>query len=70
MQGRMTMAEAATATADRELVVTRVFEAPREVVFRAWTDPKQAALWWGPAIGGLTSFFGSIFPAWSARDSF
>jgi uncharacterized protein YndB with AHSA1/START domain len=42
------MAEAATATADRELVVTRVFEAPREAVFRAWTDPKQAAMWWGP----------------------
>ena len=27
-----------------------------------------AALWWGPAIGGLTSFFGSIFPAWAARS--
>jgi uncharacterized protein YndB with AHSA1/START domain len=31
-----------------ELTVTRVFDAPRETVFRAWTDPKQAALWWGP----------------------
>jgi uncharacterized protein YndB with AHSA1/START domain len=26
----------------------RVFDAPREVVFAAWTDPKQVAQWWGP----------------------
>jgi putative ABC transport system permease protein len=25
------------------------------------------AIWWGPAIGGLTAFAGSILPAWSAR---
>src|SRR3977135_1971969 len=31
-----------------ELTVTRVFDAPRDLVFRAWTDPEQAALWWGP----------------------
>jgi uncharacterized protein YndB with AHSA1/START domain len=35
-------------TASRELVVSRVFDAPREMVFAAWTDPAQAALWWGP----------------------
>jgi len=35
-------------TAARELIVTRVFDAPREVVFAAWTDPTQAARWWGP----------------------
>lgn len=27
---------------------SRVFDAPRELVFAAWTDPKQLALWWGP----------------------
>jgi len=32
----------------RELIVTRIFDAPRERVFRAWTDPKQAVQWWGP----------------------
>ena len=32
----------------RELVITRVFNAPRELVFKAWTDPKQLAQWWGP----------------------
>ncbi len=32
----------------REIVTTRVFDAPREVVFDAWTDPEQLKLWWGP----------------------
>src|SRR5881396_3140689 len=31
-----------------ELLVTRVFDAPCELVFRVWTDPEHAALWWGP----------------------
>ncbi len=43
------MAESeATAAADREIVVTRVFDAPRELVFEAWTDPEQVVQWWGP----------------------
>ena len=33
---------------ERDLVLTRVFDAPRELVFRAWTDPKHMARWWGP----------------------
>jgi uncharacterized protein YndB with AHSA1/START domain len=32
----------------RELTTTRLFDAPRKVVFAAWTDPKQVAQWWGP----------------------
>jgi uncharacterized protein YndB with AHSA1/START domain len=35
-------------TAEREIVLSRVFDAPREMVWEAWTDPKQVALWWGP----------------------
>jgi uncharacterized protein YndB with AHSA1/START domain len=35
-------------TADREIVITRVFNAPRERVFNAMTDPKQVVQWWGP----------------------
>jgi uncharacterized protein YndB with AHSA1/START domain len=31
-----------------ELVLTRVFDAPRKLVFKAWTDPKIVAQWWGP----------------------
>jgi uncharacterized protein YndB with AHSA1/START domain len=34
--------------ADRILTLTRVFDAPRELVFRAWTDPKHILQWWGP----------------------
>jgi uncharacterized protein YndB with AHSA1/START domain len=36
------------ATSDREIVVTRVFDAPRNVVFEAFTDPEQVVKWWGP----------------------
>jgi uncharacterized protein YndB with AHSA1/START domain len=32
----------------QELIATRVFDAPREVVFRAWTDPERLQRWWGP----------------------
>jgi uncharacterized protein YndB with AHSA1/START domain len=38
----------ATETSDREIVITRVFDAPRELVFEAWTDPEQVVQWWGP----------------------
>jgi len=31
-----------------ELVLTRIFDAPPELVFKAWTDPKIVAKWWGP----------------------
>jgi uncharacterized protein YndB with AHSA1/START domain len=37
-----------TAPADREIVLTRVLNAPRELVFEAYTDPKHVANWWGP----------------------
>ena len=33
---------------DQEVLVTRIFDAPRERVFRAWTDPDQVAAWYGP----------------------
>jgi uncharacterized protein YndB with AHSA1/START domain len=34
--------------AERELTITRVFDAPRALVFRAWTDAAHLAQWWGP----------------------
>lgn len=36
------------ASSEQELVLTRVFDAPRKLVFEAWTDPKCVAVWWGP----------------------
>jgi len=44
----MTTREEATASGDRTIVVTRVFDAPREDVFRAWTDPELMAQWFAP----------------------
>ena len=35
-------------TSDREIVITRVLHAPRELVWQAWTDPKHVTNWWGP----------------------
>jgi len=40
-------------TAERELVLTRVIDAPRRLVFKAWTEAEHAANWWGPK--GFTS---------------
>jgi uncharacterized protein YndB with AHSA1/START domain len=31
-----------------DLVITRIFDAPRELVWKAWTDPKHVDQWWGP----------------------
>src|SRR4051794_32864996 len=33
---------------DQQVLITRIFDAPRDVVFRAWTDPDQVAQWFGP----------------------
>ena len=32
----------------REIIGTRVYDAPRELVWKAWTDPKIISKWWGP----------------------
>jgi uncharacterized protein YndB with AHSA1/START domain len=39
----------ATERDDREFVFTRVFDAPRSLVFKAWTDSRRLAQWWGPS---------------------
>ena len=33
---------------EKELVIERVFNAPKEMVWKAWTDPETAKKWWGP----------------------
>jgi uncharacterized protein YndB with AHSA1/START domain len=37
-----------TGKADREVQIDRVIDAPRELVFAAFTDPTQLAIWWAP----------------------
>ena len=44
---------AATEPAERELVIERIFDAPRQLVFKVWTDPSHLVRWWGPQ--GFTS---------------
>jgi len=41
------MAENKVSEVER-MVVTKVFDAPRELVWKAWTDPKYIMQWWGP----------------------
>jgi uncharacterized protein YndB with AHSA1/START domain len=44
--------------AERELVITRVFDAPRELVFKAWTKAERLTRWWAPK--GCTTPFCKI----------
>ena len=37
-----------TSLADQDFVVNRVLDAPRDLVWKAWTEPKRLAEWWGP----------------------
>jgi uncharacterized protein YndB with AHSA1/START domain len=47
----MTTANSSVST--RGVEITRIFDAPRELVWQAWTDPKHMMRWWGPK--GFTS---------------
>ena len=38
----------ATEKETERMVVTRIFDAPRELVWKAWTDPEYVMQWWGP----------------------
>src|ERR1700680_2383315 len=44
--GRGALAQ--SATADREIVISRVISAPRELVFEAFTEVRHLSRWWGP----------------------
>jgi uncharacterized protein YndB with AHSA1/START domain len=47
------MTETTKSGKHRDLVVTRAFDAPVELVWKAWSDAEQVMRWWGPA--GFTS---------------
>jgi uncharacterized protein YndB with AHSA1/START domain len=44
----MAASSAATTSTTRELVISRAFDAPRSLVFKAWTEPERLVRWWGP----------------------
>jgi uncharacterized protein YndB with AHSA1/START domain len=54
------------APAERELVITRVFDAPRALVFKVWTDPLHLMRWWGPRDHPATQMRADLRPggAW------
>lgn len=52
---------------DRELVLTRLLDAPRELVFRAWTDPEHVSHWWGPTDFTVPSIRMDVWPGGSYR---
>jgi uncharacterized protein YndB with AHSA1/START domain len=43
-------------TSDRELTVTRTFDAPAHIVFEAWTKPELLKQWWAPKSFGVSLF--------------
>ena len=72
---------AAMENAARELLLARVFDAPRKLVFKAWTDPEHVAQWYGPegfsvvfleadrSAQTLMTFRQAEFESVAARDS-
>ena len=47
-----------TVQATERMTLTRIFDAPREIVWKAWTDAKYVMQWWGPK--GFTTPFCEI----------
>ena len=48
MAEKSSVATTYTTPSDREIGMTRVFDAPRELVYQAYTDPNHVPHWWGP----------------------
>lgn len=44
----MAMTDPHPESSELALVLTRVFDAPRGLVFKSWTEPQHIARWWGP----------------------
>jgi uncharacterized protein YndB with AHSA1/START domain len=48
MPGTKTANQRTAAPAERSLVIKRTFDAPRNLVWKVWSDAEQAKQWWGP----------------------
>ncbi|MEP7106198.1 MAG: SRPBCC family protein [Chloroflexota bacterium] len=56
-----------TTPTDREIVMTRVFDAPRELVFKAWTEPEHVRHWWGLRSSNMIVCEGDVRPGGTWR---
>ena len=45
---------ALTLPTDEQILITREFDAPKDLVYRAWTEPELVERWWGGERGGVT----------------
>jgi uncharacterized protein YndB with AHSA1/START domain len=57
-KGKKAIAAEATLSGELGLVITRIFDAPRRLVFEMWTEPEHLAVWWGPR--GFTAISGRL----------
>ena len=48
LEAKLASSSADSGSDEADFVITRVFDAPREVVFKAWTEAERLAKWWGP----------------------
>lgn len=64
----MTVAADTAPSTDRELLITRVLDAPRSLVFKLWTDPAHVTRWLGPRGFTATHMQNDLRPggAWRA----
>jgi uncharacterized protein YndB with AHSA1/START domain len=58
MTENSTRGDVAKNTNEQKLVITRLLDAPRELVWKAWTEPERVKRWWGPK--GFTAPFCKI----------
>jgi uncharacterized protein YndB with AHSA1/START domain len=56
-----------TTPSDREIVMIRAFDAPRELVFEAWTNPEHVRHWWGLRSSTIVVCEGDVRPGGSWR---
>ena len=52
----------ATLVGDREIVATRIFDAPRELVWKVWTEQEHIGQWWGPKGFTTTTYSMDVRP--------
>ena len=65
--GAFTQEPSMAPASDREIVLTREFDAPRELVFRAYTEPQHMQRWWGPRGFTITTRIADMHPGGTWR---